>query len=153
MIGLILTYMVVFFGLVIGVALAYIAREELATGRKHFIFLRDIIVTLAVLFLLYFYDLNRFVILFMTIIVFLTLINLRLDNDHVLYFFLSVILMLTHKDTTFFEIESILVFLYGFPAGTLFAMKHKDVRIIGKKLVRYAWFFAPLILLLFISYQ
>jgi hypothetical protein len=147
MLTLILTYLTVFLGLVAGVILAFIAKEELPTAKKHFIFLRDILVTLIMLFLLYFYDLNKIIIMIVTILTFLTLINLKLEKDNILYLILSIVLMLTYKDKTFFLIESILVFLYGFPAGTLFAMKHmKNIKeLIKTFLTRYIWFFIPLI--------
>ncbi len=82
-------------GLLSGVALSYIAPEELAAGRKYFIYL------LSILFV----------------------VDLKIESTLAYLFHYLAFL------TAYFLIQdgiliAALLFLYGFPAGTLLRMKH-----------------------------
>lgn len=148
-----LAAVVVFMGIVSGIILAFIAKEELKQGKRYFVLMRNLLLALIVVFLLYFYYINKYLILIISVLLFLSLSKINLKKDYIVYWLTGIVLLLVSKNKDFLLIESILIFLYGLPAGTLFAMRFiKDWKVVVNKLfLCYGWFLVITLPFLFIS--
>ena len=78
----ILTSLVILLGLASGIAIAYFTKEELKPGKVYFIFLQNFLLTLIVIFLLYFYELNKNLILIVSLLVFMALIKINTGKNY-----------------------------------------------------------------------
>ncbi|MDP7141108.1 MAG: hypothetical protein QF362_02790 [Candidatus Woesearchaeota archaeon] len=129
----ILTLAVAYFGIVGGLILGKIAEEELKEGRKYFLLLQNILVTLALTFMLTFNKLNIILSSFIGIVVFLCLIYFRKRYEKyvpkITYVLFGFIFYFSSKMQELFIIESIVIFLYGLPTGSL-DFKKKIVKIL-----------------------
>ncbi len=116
-----LTLIVSFLGLVIGIILAYIAKEELRAGKKYFILLQKVILTLIPSFFLFYFLKKNISLLIISILLFSMLINSynKRIKTHYIYPFLALIFFFSHKNIDLFRLEAFLIFLYGFPTGSL----------------------------------
>ncbi len=139
-------------GLLFGLLLAYISPEELKPGKKYFLLLKQVLFVLASLLILYyFYLLNSFIylLLFLILAVVLFILGLKrgefycriLACSKLGWLSTSPILTLKNKffsllpyllflpsyfliqNPTFRLILLSLIFLYGFPVGSLLRMK------------------------------
>ncbi len=131
--------LVVGLGLFSGVFLALIAPEELKAGKKYFILLRTVLfVAIVALLVFSYYRINMII----TIICLLSLLDLFLNkiSDIIRFALLGLFFYLSAPLNQLFVLISVLIFIYGLPAGTLLAHK-----IIKKK-----WYF--IILRTFIPY-
>jgi len=130
-----------FSGLFVGMLLAFTAKEELEPGKKYFILLQKLTLLLILIFLLNFFNINLY--LRITIyILFIFLIGINIKSQ-VIYPILAVVFFLSSKDTNLFITNSILIFFYGFPSGSLFAeklIKKKKSFVFNKLLLTYFWF-------------
>jgi len=116
-----LTLIVSFLGLILGIILAYIAKEELKPGKKYFILLQKVILTSIVAFL-FFYWSNKNIFLFI-ICLFASFILIyffieKIKTHHI-YKVLGLIFYFSSKDIEIFKIQAFLIFLYGLPTGSL----------------------------------
>ena len=121
-----LTGIITYFGLGCGIGLAYIAKEELNDGRKYFILSQNIILPLIIFSFLYFLKVSLIIDITLLIISFICLYyfnNLKNDNFkknfYYIYLILGIIFFISSKNNNFFIVESSLIFLYGFPTGSL----------------------------------
>ena len=121
-----LTGIITYLGLGCGIGLAYIAKEELNDGRKYFILSQNIILPLIIFSFLYFLKVNLIIDITLSIISFICLYyfnNLKNDNFkknfYYIYLILGIIFFISSKNNNFFIVESSLIFLYGFPTGSL----------------------------------
>ena len=121
-----LTGIITYLGLGCGIGLAYIAKEELNDGRKYFILSQNIILPLIIFSFLYFLKVNLIIDITVSIISFICLYyfnNLKNDNFkknfYYIYLILGIIFFISSKNNNFFIVESSLIFLYGFPTGSL----------------------------------
>lgn len=133
-----LAAVVCFLGLIFGAFLAFIAPEELEKGRKYFIILRNVLLALIFIFMIYFWRSYWIVVIFVALL----LLNL-FKLEYTSYMLLAIVLYISSKNIGFFLTESLLIFLYGFPTGTLFAykfIKEKKIFIIKKLVLSYIWF-------------
>jgi len=108
-------------GVGFGALLSYIAPEELSLGKKYFIFLRNVLffsITLFISFLLF--EINLlFAISFLLIMIALFLLKVKLGN-HLLEIPSYAIFILSYFFIDNFSLILVtLIFLYGFPVGTL----------------------------------
>jgi len=130
-----------FSGLLVGMLLAFTAKEELEPGKKYFLLLQKLTLLLILIFLLNFFNINLY--LRITIyILFICLMTINIKSQ-VIYPLLAVVFFLSLKDMNLFIINSILIFLYGFPTGSLFAkklIKKKKLVVFKKILLTYSWF-------------
>ena len=128
-----LTNLIVFFGLIIGIILAYIAPEELKDGKKYFIFLQNFLLLLILFFLLYLYKFNLALNILISLALFFLLYFYLNNKKHqkikyIDYAFLGIIFYLSAKNTSLFLVQSALIFIYGFPAGSLLLkIKKKNI--------------------------
>ena len=107
-------------GIAAGIALAYIAKEELKSGKKYFIFLRKglyVLLSVAILYLFYQSGKAYLVPVYALFAVVLYLIDMRNPTKlgycfHYLLFISSFFLLQEEL------LLSSLIFLYGFPVGT-----------------------------------
>ena len=121
-----LTGIITYLGLGCGIGLAYIAKEELNDGRKYFILSQNIILPLIIFSFLYFLKVSLIIDITLLIISFICLYyfnNLKNDNFkknfYYIYLILGIIFFISSKNNNFFIVESSLIFLYGFPTGSL----------------------------------
>lgn len=113
-----LTSITSFLGLIIGITLAYIAREELKDGKKYFIILQKVV--LGLIFNFYYFKLNIFLLIFFLMIS-LLLIYLYIEKlkTYYIYPILAILFFLSSKNIELFKIQAFLIFLYGLPTATL----------------------------------
>ena len=132
-----------FSGLLIGMILAFTAEEELKNGKKYFLLLQKLILLLILIFLLNFFNINLY--LRITIyILFIALITFSIKSQ-IIYPILAVVFFLSSKNPGLFITNSILIFLYGFPTGSLFAkklIKKKKLFVLKNIFLSYFWFVA-----------
>ena len=130
-----------FSGLLIGIILAFAAKEELENGKKYFLLLQKLTLLLILIFLLNFLDISiYFRIIIYILFIFLMTINIK---SQAIYPALAVIFFLSSKNLELFIMNSILIFFYGFPTGSLFAkklIKKRKLFIFKKIILNYFWF-------------
>ena len=137
-----------FSGLLIGMILAFTAKEELDPGKKYFILLQKIILLLILILLLNSLDISiYFRIIIYALFIFLMTINIK---SQAIYPALAIIFFISSKDINLFIINSILIFFYGFPTGSLFAKKLIKMRklfVLKNIFLSYFWFVVIAIIL------
>ena len=119
----VLSLIIIFSGLLAGIALARIAKEEARAGTKYFAWIKKIILAMVFpLFLL----LTKFSLATVSLtIIFLGTLYLwknrifKFDQDIANYLLFGILLGLSSNNPELFPIEGSLVFLYGLPTGTL----------------------------------
>jgi hypothetical protein len=113
-----------FSGLFVGMGLGYIAKEELKYGKKYFLWMQNIVLILAAIFVLYSFHLH--IILFILIGLLATLAVIYFRPCIVIgYLILAVLFCLSIGNTNLFILTSSMVFLYGLPTGSLFLIRKK----------------------------
>ncbi len=137
-----------FSGLLVGMILAFTAKEELEPGKKYFLLLQKLTLLLILIFLLNFFNINLYLrITIYILFIFLMTINIK---SQIIYPALGVVFFLSSRDINLFVINSILIFLYGFPTGSLFAkklIKKKKSFVLKNIFLNYFWFVAVSIIL------
>lgn len=130
-----------FSGLLVGMILAFTAKEELEPGKKYFMLLQKIILLLIFVFLLNFFNVNLYLrIISYILFIFLMAFNIKSQR---IYPVLGVVFFLSSKDINLFITNSILIFFYGFPTGSLFAkklIKKKKLVVLKNIFLNYFWF-------------
>ncbi|MBU4284218.1 MAG: hypothetical protein KJ968_03855 [Nanoarchaeota archaeon] len=130
-----------FSGLLIGMVLAFTAKEELEPGKKYFLLLQKLTLLLILIFLLNFFN----VILYLRITIYILFIFLMTINikSQIIYPALAAVFFLSSKNPELFITNSILIFLYGFPTGSLFAkklIKKRKSFVLKNIFLNYFWF-------------
>ncbi len=137
-----------FSGLLIGMILAFTAKEELDPGKKYFILLQKLTLLIILIFLLNFLDIIiYFRIIIYALFIFLMTINIK---SQAVYPILAVVFFISSKDINLLIINSILIFFYGFPTGSLFAKKLIKMRklfVLKNIFLSYFWFVVIAIIL------
>ena len=130
-----------FSGLLIGMILAFTAKEELEPGKKYFLLLQKLTLLLILIFLLNFFNVNIYLrIIIYILFIFLMTINIK---SQIIYPALAVVFFLSSKDINLFITNSILIFFYGFPTGSLFAkklIKERKSFVFKKIFLTHFWF-------------
>ncbi len=133
-----LSALVAFSGVPLGAFLALTAKEEMPTGRKYFPWLQKIILMAVVALLL-----NHFNALLMVkaaAYAALLFVLLRSNVFNFYPFLAAAFFILGQNSRELFAI-AVLVFLYGFPTGSMFVIKNKRVPLLetlGRASLRYA---------------
>ena len=113
-----------FLGVLAGLGLGYFAKEELRHGRKYFLWMQNIILVIAGIFVLYSLNLN--LILFIVLGLALTLVLAYFEPNAIIgYGLLALLVFLSIGNDNLFILMTSLVFLYGFPTGSLFLIRKK----------------------------
>ncbi len=145
--AIILTLVVVFLGLFIGIALAFIAPEELRAGRKYFKWFKTILLLLMIAGMVYFG-----VDLYLAVLnIFMLAAFYMFEKE---YWVLGFVLLSSNVSSEAFFIQSALAFVYGLPEGTLFAeniIKKKKTEILFRAFKHYNWFLVFSIIMFLIS--
>jgi len=118
-----------FMGLIAGIIVIFMAKEEQTEGKKYFITLQRIILFLVIIFLLYFLKLNLIIFLIVALIGAILYIerfkNKALVESYFIYPILGVIFFLSSKKDSLLLIESSLIFLYGIVSVSLLFNRKK----------------------------
>lgn len=153
LINYLLNLVITFFGLFIGLILAYIAPEELKPGEKYHLLLQNFIFSAIIAF--YAAHALSSIVFGVIIYVFLmALLSYRRISSRATYLFSGVILAFSRRFEQLMIIESILIFFYGFPTGTLFVkklIKKPKLYVVGKLLQNYIFYFLLPLLIYFIE--
>ncbi|MBN2422651.1 hypothetical protein JXB41_05460 [Candidatus Woesearchaeota archaeon] len=122
-----------FSGLIIGIILTYFTKEELPTGEKYFKILQSFLV-IVILFTFFYYlnlDLYLTLLLFILSIIILKIIVLKFNIKNpskIIYILFGFVFYLSGK-TQGVNIAVSLIFLYGFPTGSLVGKEIIDKKI------------------------
>ncbi|MBU0665734.1 MAG: hypothetical protein ABIC91_02130 [Nanoarchaeota archaeon] len=127
MIDYLLISVFVFLGLFVGLFIGWLSKEELKAGEKYFLLLQKAIFVACVFLLFYNYN---WVLLGCLLSVFFIVLFLKVKKDFVMlsYIAFSFILFFASFNKQYLPILSTLVFLYGFPAGSLTYLHSKNKR-------------------------
>ena len=120
-----LTTLFVFFGVYVGALLAFIAPEELKPGKSYFKAFENTLLVFIVLILLYAYNANLFVLIFLGVVasIFLYYTTDSTPVNQIAYFLLGIVMFFATKTTELFIIISTMIFLYGLPLGSLYVAR------------------------------
>ncbi len=103
-----------------GIILAKIAEEELELGEKYFVFLKELILFLGIIFWIDMLGLNIIYFIVISVIVYLIIKNYDLPTRWG-YLFLIIIFFMSINNKNLLLIESILMFIYGLVTAGLWA--------------------------------
>ena len=109
-------------GLPAGLILAKIAKQELKPGKKYFFFMQDILLILAIIFVLYSYQLNLYLFLVLGLIITVIIIKTNL-KPKLTYPILIILFLLSTENQNLLILTSSLIFLYGLPTAALSKIK------------------------------
>ena len=140
-----LVSLIVFAALVSGMIIRYFTKEEMKEGEKYFILLQRLLALIIVGVFLYFIDTKIYWIIIALFVV-STLIYQFDVKLPVYYVFFGAFFFFSSKEANFFLIMSSLMFLFGFPSGSL--IKKEDVK---KNLLLSCLFFLSAFAFYFVS--
>lgn len=127
-----------FIGIFAGIFISVNAREELAIGKKYFLLIERIILAIILGLVLYFYGLDMYFALGVSLVAFAVLHRIKL-NDTIIFLVLGIAFFLGRG----YAIVVSLIFLYGMAAGSLLTSEEKKSKfwqIVGKAL-RKCWYY------------
>ena len=113
--------LIVYLGLLIGIVLAFMAREELKDGKRYFILLHNIILGFILFFILEFFRVNTYLALFLPLILIVMLFefNELYKKSYIVYLLLGIVFYISSKNVNLLLIVSSLILFYGFFIGSL----------------------------------
>jgi len=117
----ILVSLIVYIGLIVGIVISYMAKEELKPGKRYFILAHNIILAFIIFFILEFLNANVYLTLFFPLIfiIFLFYYSEIYKKSYVLYPILGAFFYVVSKNPKMFLLMSTLTFFYGFLIGSL----------------------------------
>ncbi|MCK5107338.1 MAG: hypothetical protein KAQ83_01305 [Nanoarchaeota archaeon] len=124
--NVILIMVIAILGYPIGRILAKISPEEMPTGKKYFHLIKSFMLAFILFFFLYYYQINIYLIVICSVIIFLLNLYVRI-NSLIFYPFFIVGLYLVQNNMFSLATISSLIFLFGLPAGSL-GLKIKNKR-------------------------
>lgn len=141
-----------FSGLFAGFALALIAKEELEAGKGYFIFLKDLIFSLIVFFLLFFNKLKPWLSILAALFIFIFLSKTKISPIATYLFSALIFNSALRSLLKVFVLEASLIFIYGIPIGSLTAyeLKNKKLKTVKEIIIKYGAFIPITILLFFL---
>ena len=116
-----LTSIAVYLGLIAGIIVSYMSKEELKPGKRYFIIMHNIVLAFILFFILELFNLNIYLIIILILILLISLFSFKevYKKSYIVYFLLGTIFYLSHKNINYFLIISALIFLYGMPTSAL----------------------------------
>ena len=111
-----------FSGIFAGMLLGKIAKEELKPGKEYLIWMQNIILIIAAILVLYYFQIHIVLFILAGLILTVGLIYFR-PKAVIGYIILAALILLIMENTNFFMVISSLAFLYGFPTGSLILIK------------------------------
>ncbi len=138
--------LVVYLGLLFGMVVSYLAKEELKDGKRYFVLLHNLILAFILFFILEFFRLNAYLALFLPLILVIALFYFKelYKKSHIVYFLLGIVFYISSKNMNLLLIISSLILFYGFLIGSL-QINFKEKNYL-KILVHNLLFFVCLIL-------
>jgi len=120
-------------GIVLGIALAYIAKEEIDVGRNYFIIIKDLIAIMILAVIMKMLGFYAIVVVAVPILALIGLLYIQYRKKSnkkakpckqaiiraITYALMGIAFYISSKEMPYLIIISSLVFLYGFPEGTL----------------------------------
>jgi len=124
-------------GLICGYFIAKIAKEELKEGRKYFIFLKRILLALILFFLLLGFEVYILLSLIVSVLFlfFILYFFKNIVKKNVLIYLILALVFFFSVKTKFFLIISSLIFIYGFPTGSLMFYQKKKEMALARPLI------------------
>lgn len=116
-----LASIIVYLGLLAGIIISFMTKEELKPGKRYFILLHNIIIAFILFFILEQTNLNVYLTLFLPLaVVIISFIFTELyKKSYLIYLIIGSIFYLSSRDLSYFLIISTLILFYGFLIGTL----------------------------------
>ncbi len=147
-----LSALVAFSGVLVGAFLAMTAREEMPTGRKYFPFFQKVLLIAIAAVLLSHFSAP----LIVKFVVYASLVFVLLGK-HMINFYplLAVAFFILGQDRRELFIISVLVFIYGFPTGSMYVVRNRRMSLLktlGKAGLRYSVFPVVAMALQLLSY-
>jgi hypothetical protein len=136
-----LVSLVVYLGLLVGIILSFMAKEELKPGKKYFLLTHNIVLGFILFFFLEFLDINVYLTLFLPLILVISSFYYKFKTNYI-YFLLGIIFWLSFRSGRGSLLISSLIFFYGFLVSSM-EFKAKKYYLI---LLRNLWFFVCLLL-------
>lgn len=125
-----------FLGLPFGLLLARISPEEIEKGKRYFRLIRSFAFVFIAFILFYSLDINLFVNMLITSLLFIFLIFYRIENPIIFYAILPFSVFFS-ENTRIFAIQSSLIWLFGMASGSFFAkVKNKKFILSGKEILQ-----------------
>ena len=137
---------VAFLGLFLGLLIGYMTKEELEPGRKYFNIFRH---ALFISILIVFFAKNPSTIFFIFIAALIIIFSFSKHRETLYYYALAVIFFISWRFNGF-TLLAPLIFLYGFPIGSIYLSSHlkqKKKKIILDMLYDYSGFLITGVLL------
>lgn len=120
-------------GIVFGIILAYIAKEEVDEGRNYFIIIQNLIVIMILAVIMKMLGFHAIVVIVVFILALMGILyaqykkksNKKLKDRNetikraIIYTLMGAAFYISSRDIPYFIIIASMVFLYGFPSGTL----------------------------------
>ena len=132
---MLLTYLVLlilaFIGLFIGLLISYASQEELKPGLKYFNILRHL---LFIAILIVFFVKNPSILFIILIAVLIIIFSFSRHRETLYYYALAVIFFLSWRFNGF-ALLAPLIFLYGFPVGSIYLYHHIKDKKNKKKII------------------
>lgn len=116
----IILLIIIFLGLFIGLLIGYMAKEELKPGKKYFDILRH---ALFISILVVFFVKNPSVVFIIFIAALVIIFSFSKHRETLYYYVLAVIFFLSWHYNGF-ALLAPLIFLYGFPIGSIYLYNH-----------------------------
>jgi hypothetical protein len=131
--------LIVFLGLFVGLIIGFMAEEELKEGMRYFDIMRHL---LFIIILALFFVYNPSWLLIILVALLIIIFSLSKHRETLYYYALAVIFFLSARYNGFAFIVP-LIFLYGFPLGSIYAYKHlkeHKTNIVLRLFYKYAGF-------------
>lgn len=145
MLTYILTTVFVFSGVYVGALLAFISPEELKPGKNYFKAFENTLLVFILLILLYAYNANLFVLIFLGVVlsIFLYYTCESTPVNQIAYFLLGIALYFSARSVDLFIMISTMIFLYGLPLGSMYVarrLKRSKKTILTDVLLNFGFF-------------
>jgi hypothetical protein len=121
-----LTLIVSFIGLYAGLVLARVAREELKSGKRYFVFMQQVLLLIMIALMAYFYKLYVVGIIIVVLIAALLYFLRKVDISRIIYSVLGAAFTFSFYSQQLFYLTASLVFIYGFPTSSLIYLNEKN---------------------------
>lgn len=145
-----LILIICFLGIYVGLLIGWMAKEELKQGKKYFVILLKSLFVLIIFFI--FYELGLEILAYISLVVIgLLLFSLKESYEQLLFYASAILLFISLIYDSL--IVPGLVFLMGFPIGTLYLYKKKKKAwlLIKGLFIEYYWFLIIIVVLMAIK--
>jgi len=152
MLKYILTIIISFFGLLVGSLILFMASEEQKPGKEYFVFAQNASAALIAALLLFFYNIDVFIILLVSLAVFVLLYLIKSAKKSLFaYPLIGFVFYLFSASSSFLINLSLLAFIYGMATAFLL-VNTKDKKTAWRIALWHLPFFITALLPLLISY-